>query len=233
MNEGNMGVSIDTAHIDGVRSASPHEHAQLGKITAQSFAEDPFNSWLFKNTEIMELIYSSVAEEVYLPGQLCYFAKSAQSGADVGATMWMLSTDIGGLSLSTSVKIAWKVLISLGPGAVYKILKFEREASKRKPVGPYMYLFSVGVLKAVRGTGLGRKLMVPMLEACDRESLPVFLESSNPENHGYYASLGFRTQEIYHFTKGAPPMEAMLRHPRPLEQVRFSSRVGELPEELP
>jgi ribosomal protein S18 acetylase RimI-like enzyme len=217
MNEGTMAVSIDTASIDGIRSASSHEHAELGKITAEAFSEDPFNTWLFKKTEIMELIYSSLAREVYLPGRLCYFATSDPSDADVGATMWMVSSDIGDLSLATSIKIAWKVLTSLGPGAVYKILKFEKEASKRKPRGPYMYLFSVGVLKSVRGTGLGRKLMLPMLEACDRENLPVFLESSNPENHGYYASLGFRTQEIYHFTKGAPPMEAMLRHPRSLE----------------
>ncbi|MFT6957118.1 MAG: ribosomal protein S18 acetylase RimI-like enzyme [Halieaceae bacterium] len=228
-----MGVSIDTATINGVRSASQHEYEQLGRITAQSFAEDPFNCWLFKNTEVMELLYSSLAQEVYLPGQLCYFATSQQAGADVGATMWMLSTDISDLSLATSIKIAWKVLISLGPGAVYKIFKFERESSKRKPAEPYMYLFSVGVLKDVRGIGLGRKLMVPMLDACDRERLPVFLESSNPENHGYYASLGFRTQEIYHFTKGAPPMEAMLRHPRPLKQECLSSRAAGLPEERP
>ncbi len=211
-----MPVELDVESINGLREASPDEFGPLGALTGEAFAEDPYNLWMLRRVEVMSLVYTAMAKDVYLQSGQCYFAVD-ESGRNVGATMWSLSGEMGDLGLTTKVSLAFKVLGRLGPAAVYRMLKFEHVAASHKPAGDYLYLFSIGVLKSARGTGLGRKLMVPMLEQCDRLNLPVYLESSNPDNHGYYASLGFRTQAIFYLTKDAPPMETMLREPRPLQ----------------
>ena len=77
-----------------------------------------------------------------------------------------------------------------------------------------MYLFTIGTRKAARGKGLGKALIRPVLEACDREGLSAYLENSNPDNTGFYMSHGFEHMKLFEVGEGAPPLEAMWRKPR-------------------
>jgi GNAT superfamily N-acetyltransferase len=82
------------------------------------------------------------------------------------------------------------------------------------PEEPHVYLFYVGVHQDNRGQGLGAALLAPMLERCDREGIPVYLENSNPPNEGFYARLGFAQRGTISLPKGAPPLTPMWREPR-------------------
>ena len=77
-----------------------------------------------------------------------------------------------------------------------------------------MYLFTVGVASAGRGRGLGRRLIGPVLDACDRTGTMAYLENSNPANRRFYASLGFERVDLFHPMADSPPLEPMQRLPR-------------------
>jgi ribosomal protein S18 acetylase RimI-like enzyme len=59
------------------------------------------------------------------------------------------------------------------------------------PAEPHWYLPFIGVDPARQGAGYGSELMKHMLERCDAERTPAYLENSNPRNIPFYERLGF------------------------------------------
>jgi len=65
----------------------------------------------------------------------------------------------------------------------------------------------------VRGGGYGHALMHNRLERCDAEHVPVYLESSNADNIGYYNRFGFDVTGEITMPDG-PTLWPMWRRPR-------------------
>jgi len=83
---------------------------------------------------------------------------------------------------------------------------------RRHPREPHYYLPYIGVVAAAQGQGLGTALLKPLLDRCDREGLPAYLEASSPRNARLYARMGFAATEDIR-PLGSPPMRLMLRKP--------------------
>ena len=60
---------------------------------------------------------------------------------------------------------------------------------------PHFYLSALGVDPHRQGGGIGTLLMRPILERCDRESIPAYLETAVARNVLLYERLGFRVVE--------------------------------------
>jgi GNAT superfamily N-acetyltransferase len=75
---------------------------------------------------------------------------------------------------------------------------------------PHWYLPLIGVDPAHQGRGHGRGLMQSALDACDRDGLPAYLESSNARNISFYERLGFEVLGKIQ-TGGSPTITPMLR----------------------
>jgi ribosomal protein S18 acetylase RimI-like enzyme len=84
---------------------------------------------------------------------------------------------------------------------------------KLHPREPHFYLSTLGVEPAAQGSGLGTALMAPMLERCDREGVPAYLESSKESNVAFYGRFGFRVTREMRF-RGGPALWLMWRDPR-------------------
>jgi hypothetical protein len=56
--------------------------------------------------------------------------------------------------------------------------------------------------------------MRPILERCDREGLPAYLEASSPRNRALYERHGFVVVEEMRLAKDSPPLWRMWRKPR-------------------
>jgi GNAT superfamily N-acetyltransferase len=85
---------------------------------------------------------------------------------------------------------------------------------RRHPAAPpHFYLAQVGVVPEAQGNGLGSRLLEPILEICDRDGIPAYLESSKESNLGFYARHGFRVREEVKLPRG-PTMWLMWREPR-------------------
>jgi hypothetical protein len=56
--------------------------------------------------------------------------------------------------------------------------------------------------------------MQPVLEQCDTEGLPAYLESSKEKNIPLYERYGFKVTDELRLVKGGPPLWPMWREPR-------------------
>lgn len=59
----------------------------------------------------------------------------------------------------------------------------------------YYYLIVAAVSAEYKGTGAFRRLIAPVLAACDDKQLPIVLETDNPKNIPIYEHFGFQTTE--------------------------------------
>jgi GNAT superfamily N-acetyltransferase len=78
---------------------------------------------------------------------------------------------------------------------------------------PHWYLAILGTEPSCWGQGIGSALMAPVLERCDEERIPAYLESSKESNVAFYERHGFEvTGECQ--VLGGPKLWPMLRTPR-------------------
>lgn len=79
---------------------------------------------------------------------------------------------------------------------------------------PHYYLPFLGVDPLWQGRGLGGALLAPVLQRCDREDVPAFLEASSARNRALYERHGFAVTEEFALARGAPTQWRMWREPR-------------------
>jgi GNAT superfamily N-acetyltransferase len=81
------------------------------------------------------------------------------------------------------------------------------------PTEPHWYLAVLGTAPRDQGKGVGSALLAPVLDICDRDGLPSYLESSKESNIPFYGRHGYEvTSEIT--LPGGPTVWAMWRAPR-------------------
>jgi GNAT superfamily N-acetyltransferase len=85
---------------------------------------------------------------------------------------------------------------------------------KVHPKEEHYYLEVLGTHQGSQSKGVGSAVITHVLERCDAEGMPAYLESSNPRNIPFYARHGFETTREIEVGKGAPTVTAMWRNPR-------------------
>lgn len=91
----------------------------------------------------------------------------------------------------------------------------------KHPLEPHYYLPALGVEPEWQGGGVGSALMRPILERCDREGFPAYLEASTPRNRALYERHGFELVEEVRVPRGGPPLWRMWREPRSSCETRI------------
>ncbi|MEV7087121.1 GNAT family N-acetyltransferase [Streptomyces sp. NPDC093085] len=77
------------------------------------------------------------------------------------------------------------------------------------------YLLMIAVSPEHQGRGLGRRLIESVLERCDRDGVPAYLEASSARSRRLYERLGFRFTGTTVDLPDGPHMWPMWREPRP------------------
>src|SRR5205809_572948 len=77
---------------------------------------------------------------------------------------------------------------------------------------PHAYLFLLGARPRWQSRGLGSALLRTVLEQCDREGTPAYLEASSPDNRRLYLRHGFEVTGEIALPDG-PSMWPMWRAP--------------------
>ena len=78
---------------------------------------------------------------------------------------------------------------------------------------PHWYLAAVGVAPDRQGTGLGRRVLTPLLDRCDSHGELAALETSSSDNLRLYERLGFEVRAEVEAPDG-PHVWLMRRLPR-------------------
>ena len=79
--------------------------------------------------------------------------------------------------------------------------------------GPHYYLAILGTDPEFQRTGAGSAVLAPVLERCDTEGLPAYLETQKEANIAYYARHRFNLVQKLEVA-GCPPVWTLLREPR-------------------
>lgn len=78
----------------------------------------------------------------------------------------------------------------------------------------HWYLNVIATLPSRQGQGLGATTLQPMIDRCDKEQVPAYLESSNPRNMTLYRRCGFEDINDPIQMPDGPALYPMWREPR-------------------
>jgi ribosomal protein S18 acetylase RimI-like enzyme len=84
--------------------------------------------------------------------------------------------------------------------------------ARHHPTRPHYYLQTLSIDPAHQRRGYGSALMAPMLERCDAEGMPAYLETQRESNIPFYRRFGFAEREPIGLAD-SPPLWPMWREP--------------------
>jgi len=187
----------------------PSELPALYASLARAFEDDPVTRFLFPNrrtrVQRLQAFYRSMMPTLAAHGRM-------HTDADLrGGAIWqaprppppgpaqLLST-----ILLSALALRGRALAGLALGRALETVH------ERKP---HWYLAILGTDPEYQGKGIGRALIAPVLELCDREGELAYLESSKRRNIPFYESHGFEVVgEVS--VSGGLVLWPMLRRPR-------------------
>lgn len=204
-------VDIHTAvrEAQGVRHVRADELSRTAAVLSAAFVDDPVFAWLVpdeRRGEILERGFRLFLERVWFAQGECYTTESA-----VGAVVWELP---GQWRLNTVQQVRLlPALVAVFGRYTPRFLGALWRTEAGHPEAEHYYLPFVGVMPEWQGRGIGAALMAPILDRCDRERIPAYLEASTPRNLALYERHGFKVSEEFHLGKGSPPVWRMWRNP--------------------
>ena len=194
------------------RAIRGEETASVARSMAAAFEADPMASHLLPDPATrrprLERAFRLFLKRLYLPDGNSYTIEDADGGA-----LW-LSPGAYAPSAAQQIRMLPGLAGIFGLGRLPRALRDLGQMESIHPKrGPHWYLGFLGVEPAKQGRGLGTRLLGPVLQRCDAERLPAYLETSNASNLPLYRRQGFEVIgecEIHH----GPHVWGMWREPR-------------------
>lgn len=194
-----------------VRKYAPAERAQLTAVMAKAFDDDPFANWVAaQDPKRTQRIYDFMDVALRITGrhEEVYTTDGIQGGAywaPPGKWKMGMVQQLGLLPAMVRTATLRRVPAIMGGLTAVE---------KKHPHAPHWYLLALGVEPDLQGCGIGTQLMAPVLERCDREGTPAYLESSKERNVPMYERNGFKVTEEFQVPNGGPPIWLMWRDPQ-------------------
>ena len=193
-----------------VRPAGAADVPDMSVTLAQAFEDDPVMTFLVPEPDRLDKLrrfFVMLARIQHLPHGGCYTTEDC-----AGAALWD-PPDQWKMPASALLRSTPTLLSVLGVGSV-RALRTLAQVEKLHPHQPHWYLAVLGTAPEHQGKGIGSSLMAPVLDRCDEQGLPAYLESSKESNIAFYNRHGFEvTREIE--LRNGPTLWAMWREPRP------------------
>ena len=181
-------------------------------LLAEAFADSPWLRWTVEALGRRERIASLqrlVMENAVLPYGEMWVAVEAETL--VGAAMWMHPD-------RPPPAAVWNEISSQQPtfeGTRHQAsLAADHAVEELRPTGPHYYLGAIGVRPDRQHRGVGRSLLLPVLDRADAETATAFLETSTATNVDLYEGLGFVVSGELQIPDDGPHVWAMTRCPR-------------------
>ncbi len=195
-----------------VRKAQPAKSAALADALARAFHDDPLFTWLLpdpsRRVAISRRGFDLFLKRVWLQHEETYTVGDSAAGACVWEPpgTWKLSVREQLSLLPAMLPVFGRHLP--------RVLGTLNAVEKGHPTEPHYYLAFIGVSPEHQGKGMGSIMMHPVLQRCDAEGIPAYLEASAPRNRDLYLRHGFEVTEEIRPGRGGPPLWRMWREPR-------------------
>jgi ribosomal protein S18 acetylase RimI-like enzyme len=193
-----------------VRKLVEGDAGKAVEVLARAFEEDPFVRWFVRSdarhAEGMRAFFEIALNHVTMPHGECWVTENVE-----GAALWN-PPGTWSLGFVDKVRLMPEFARAAGATRLVRVFLATNPITAAHPREPHYYLFILGVDPALQGRGLGRALVMPVLEKCDRERVAAYLETSKEENLRFYTSLGFEVSGE-HRIAGGPNVWFMRRPP--------------------
>lgn len=196
-------------HSVQVRSATSADALELAAVLARAFRDDPLHRWMLPT----ESDRARKSHRLWLPVLRPRIGDGTvlTTGEREGAAIWCAPERIEPGRVE-SARVALAVFPLLWRRALLVARGMSRMQAAHPPV-PHWYLLGLGTDPVHQNRGVGSALLRPILDRCDADRLPAYLESSNSRNTPLYERHGFEVCGAIELPKG-PTIWPMLREPR-------------------
>jgi ribosomal protein S18 acetylase RimI-like enzyme len=189
--------------------ADPHV---AGAVLGRAFTTDPVFGWILGETSRLEERLTLAFTAFAVGATRKPTAQVLVTPERTAASIW-LPPGQWRAPMSEVVRQAPRLLRAYGRRSP-RALKLLSVVEKQHPTEPHWYLEAIGTVPAARGQGIGPTVLTPVLDRCDAQRLPAYLESSNPQNIPFYERHGFVKLPLFDLPAGCPVITPMWRDPR-------------------
>ncbi|MDK1345506.1 GNAT family N-acetyltransferase [Streptomyces sp. 378] len=200
-----MGVAI--------RTAGEGDRELIVRLLDEAFQDDPVSGWVFPGAEdrrakhpglmaaFTDIVLAAGRIDVTADGSACALWLSVPAGEDHDGD----AEDEGPAQVRETVDPDNERIEMIG-----------RLTAAVHPTGrAHEYLWMIGVAPGRQGEGHGTALIEEVLDRCDREGLPAYLEASSARSRKLYERLGFEPAGPALDLPDGPAMWPMWREPGP------------------
>jgi ribosomal protein S18 acetylase RimI-like enzyme len=194
-----------------VRRATEADVEPMAAQLAKTFWDDPVMDHIFRNEKRrdagLKTYFGTQMRADYMPFGGCW-----TTDGYAGSAIWAPA----GKPLLTGLRAILTMLpvlphVFTRMPTTFRVLNL---VESMHPEEPHWYLATLGTAVEHQGRGVGSALMRPVLEHCDAEGLPAYLESSKERNVPFYGRHGFEVVREVSLPDSGPKIWTMWREPR-------------------
>lgn len=201
----------------GIRQAGQGDRDLVVRLLDSAFQDDPVSGWVFPGDEYRRATHhrlmAAFADIVLEAGRI----DMTEDGS--ACALW-LPTPAGGHEADDEGPAQVRAAVDPDNERVELIARLT--AGIHPTDRAHEYLWMIGVRPGRQGEGIGSALMGAVLDRCDHEGTPAYLEASSERSRKLYERLGFDLLGRPLQLPDGPQMFPMWREPRHFGEPRNS-----------
>jgi GNAT superfamily N-acetyltransferase len=195
--------------VTEVRLATLDDLPQMAHVQMRAFADDPLITWMLppddfdrRATMLFDCMMraSIIDESIYTTDDTVCTAVWVPPGA------WPFSEE--------QLEIMAEPFAAAAGERVDRALSALIEMTEVHPSEPHWYLEVLGTHPDWQRRGIASAVLAPVLDVCDADGLPAYLETQRESNVPFYRRHGFEVIGTTQLSNGAPKMWLMWREVR-------------------
>lgn len=202
---------METAIV--ARPAVQTDTPAISLAMARAFYDDPLISWFIPNDAKRMGVQQRMYRAMFGAAMRIGYADVYTTPDAVGASLWMRPGRFKPPP-SAMLPLLASALRDVRHVKVGRMMGAMQTIEKRHPKDrPHWYLSGIGTDPAHQRRGIATALMAAVLQRCDSERVPAYLETQKSQNVPFYEHRGFTVTGELDLPKGGPHLWLMWRDP--------------------
>lgn len=193
-----------------VAPVSPHQVPAVAEAIARGFQDNEIWVWMVpdgrRRARLLRRYYRVAIKHIFGPRD------GAWATADAGGGALWAPPGRWPLSGLEALRDMVALFPQVGIGGARRGKRIEAVMERQHPKEPHYYLQTLSIDPAHQRRGYGSALIAPMLERCDADAAPAYLETQRESNIPFYRRFGFVEGEPIG-PPDTPPLWPMWREP--------------------